>query len=548
MKALEASVSEEDRYRLMVEAAPQAMIVVDADGRMIYVNARTESLFDYPRQFLLGQSIDMLLPDEVRERHPEMRATYMKSPGTRAMGAGRDLYGQTSDGRKIPLEVGLNPIKTDSGIYVIASIIDISERKRQESALHDQAARIRAIVETAVDSIIVIDPVGTIETVNPATEDLFGYKSEELCGQNIAMLMPDPHRSAHDGYLDHYRRTGERKVIGIGRVASAQRKDGSIFPIELAVSEMRIAGQRKYTGIIRDITERKKAEAQLQAQIEETQQALQRLRDTQAQLVQSERLASLGGLVAGIAHEVNTPIGVGVTAASFLSDQVDTIKHDIEAGNLTKSRFNSFLEHCQESSDILLNNLQRAADLVQSFKKVAVDQSSDEHRKIGLAGYIDELLTSLRPKYKHTGHRIEVDCDNGIEMDTVPGALSQVLTNLIVNSLTHAFLEGENGVMTIAADQDAEGITLTYSDDGQGIPEQYLSKIFDPFFTTKRGQGGSGLGLHIVFSLVHQTLGGHISVHSSPDAGTKFTIRLPRSIKAKTENSPTDGEGEGDHV
>lgn len=548
MKALEASVTEEDRYRLMVEAAPQAMIVVDADGRMIYVNARTESLFDYPRQFLLGQSIEMLLPDEVRERHPQMRATFMNSPGTRAMGAGRDLYGQTSDGRKIPLEVGLNPIKTDSGIYVIASIIDISERKRQESALHDQAARIRAIVETAVDSIIVIDPVGTIETVNPATEDLFGYKSEELCGQNIAMLMPEPHRSAHDGYLEHYRRTGERKVIGIGRVAEAQRKDGSIFPIELAVSEMRIAGQRKYTGIIRDITERKKAEAQLQAQIEETQQALQRLRDTQAQLVQSERLASLGGLVAGIAHEVNTPIGVGVTAASFLSDQVNTIRKDIESGNLTKSRFNIFLEHCQESSDILLNNLQRAADLVQSFKKVAVDQSSDEHRKIGLAGYIEELLTSLRPKYKHTGHRIEVDCDDSIEMETVPGALSQVLTNLIVNSLTHAFLEGDNGVMTIAADQDADGITLTYSDDGQGIPEQYLSKIFDPFFTTKRGQGGSGLGLHIVFSLVHQTLGGHISVHSSPNTGTKFTIRLPRSIKEKAEHTATEGERGQDHV
>lgn len=531
MKALEASVTEEDRYRLMVEAAPQAMIVVDGDGRMMYVNARTESLFDYPRQFLLGQSIEMLLPDDVRERHPQMRATFMNSPGTRAMGAGRDLYGQTSDGRKIPLEVGLNPIKTDSGIYVIASIIDISERKRQESALHDQAARIRAIVETAVDSIIVIDSVGTIETVNPATEDLFGYKSEELYGRNISMLMPDPHRSAHDGYLANYRRTGERKIIGIGRVAEAQRKDGSIFPIELAVSEMRIGGERKYTGIIRDITERKKAEEELQAQIKETQQALQRLRDTQAQLVQSERLASLGGLVAGIAHEVNTPIGVGVTAASFLNDQVRTVKADVEAGSLTKSRFNSFLENCQESSDILLNNLQRAADLVQSFKKVAVDQSSDEHRKIVLAGYIDELLTSLRPKYKHTGHHVEVECDQSIELDTVPGALSQVLTNLIVNSLTHAFYDGENGTMKITAEADDEGVTLVYSDDGHGIPEQNLSKIFDPFFTTKRGQGGSGLGLHIVFSIVHQTLGGHIAVDSSPDNGTRFTIRLPLTIK-----------------
>ncbi len=539
LTSLGARTQEDELFRLMVEAAPQAMIMVDQGGLIAYVNARTETLFGYSRGELLGKSVDILLPENVRDNHPNMRADFMKSPGTRAMGAGRDLYGQHRDGTSIPLEVGLNPVVTDNGIYVIASIIDIHERKRQQAELQDQNARIRAIVETAVDSVIVIDANGIIETVNPATEQLLGYRIDELQGKNIRILMPEPYRGQHDGYLRNYRETGERKVIGIGRVVVAQRKDGSTFPIELAVSEMTIAGERKYTGIIRDITERQKAEEKLQQQVEETRQALQRVRETQDQLMQSERLATLGGLVAGITHEVNTPLGIGVSAASYLQEQVRNLKHGLDTDNLRRSDLERFLKACDESADILLTNIRRAADLIQSFKKVAVDQTSEKRRTINLGEYLDELLVSLRPRLKKTPHRVDIKSTNAVHIETIPGSLSQVITNLIMNSLIHAFDETEHGVIEIAFSMQRDEIHLTFRDNGKGIPKDYLGKIFDPFFTTRLDQGGSGLGLHIVYNLVHQILGGTITVDSEPDSGTAFYITLPAKLPDENMDAST---------
>ncbi|WP_372778226.1 PAS domain S-box protein [Litorivivens sp.] len=530
MTSLHARTRQDEVFRLMVEAAPQAMLMVDHTGLIAYVNARSETLFGYPRGFLLGKSVDILLPENVRDNHPNMRAAFMKSPGTRAMGAGRDLYGQHSDGTNIPLEVGLNPVTTDNGVYVIVSIIDISERKRQQAELQDQTARIRAIVETAVDSVIVIDDAGIIETANPATEKLLGYRIDELQGQNIHMLMPEPYRGQHDGYLQNYRETGERKIIGIGRVVVAQRKDGSTFPIELAVSEMTIAGERKYTGIIRDITERQKAEEKLQHQVEETEQALQRVRETQDQLMQSERLATLGGLVAGIAHEVNTPLGIGVSAASYLQEQVHDVKHGLDTDNLRKSDLERFLKACDESADILLTNIRRAADLIQSFKKVAVDQTSDKRRTINLGEYLNELLHSLRPRLKKTPHRVYIKSTEAVYIETIPGSLSQVIINLIMNSLVHAFGETDRGVIEIALSKKNSEAYLTFRDNGKGIPEGDLGKIFEPFFTTRIDQGGSGLGLHIVYNLVNQILCGKIAVESNPGAGTVFYITLPAKL------------------
>ncbi|MBD2858373.1 PAS domain-containing sensor histidine kinase [Spongiibacter sp. KMU-158] len=389
-----------NQFRLVVEAAPQAMIIVDDRGLMVYVNAQVEKQFGYHRDEMQQQSVDILIPEDVRGHHPQLREKYMRQSSTRAMGAGRDLYGQAKDGRKFPVEVGLNPLETPEGRFVIVSIIDISERKRQQAALEQQ--------------------------------------------------------------------------------------------------------------------------------FQETQRALQRLKDTQAQLVQSERLASLGGLVAGVAHEVNTPLGIGVTAASFLSEQISKIDRAMQEGKLTKSSFGDFIKNARESADILSTNLRRAAELIQSFKKIAVDQSSEEHQQIEISKYIDEVLLSLKPKLKCTQLQLVVDCPDKIEVETVPGALSQILTNLVMNSLVHAYDEGEAGTIIIRAHKSEDGqVVLSYIDDGKGIPKAYLSKVFDPFFTTKRANGGSGLGLHIVFSLVHQVLGGTIEIESEEGKGAQFTITLP---------------------
>jgi C4-dicarboxylate-specific signal transduction histidine kinase len=258
--------------------------------------------------------------------------------------------------------------------------------------------------------------------------------------------------------------------------------------------------------------------------------AMLRLREAQAQLVQSEKLASLGGLVAGVAHEINTPIGVSVTAASTLENRTQRMRDDYAAGKLTRPELERYAEVAIEASAIILKNLQRAADLIHSFKQVAVDQSSGERRRFGLRAYIDEVLLSLAPRLKKTPHRIEIDCDEKLGVDTLPGALAQILTNLVSNSLLHAFPDGRPGVIRIQAGIERGQVHLRFSDDGVGVPPENVPRIFDPFFTTRRGLGGSGLGLHIVYNLATQMLRGSIRVESQPGAGTDFHLRFPATL------------------
>jgi len=386
----------DELFRLVVEAAPSAMIMVDRNGAMLLVNQQAEKLFGYARDELIGRPVEMLVPPRHRGGHGRLREGYHHQPQARAMGVGRDLHGLTRDGREVPIEIGLTPLMTPEGAFVLASIIDITERKQAEQALREQ--------------------------------------------------------------------------------------------------------------------------------VHETQRALEQLTVAQDHLVQSEKLASLGGLVAGVAHEINTPVGVGVTAASHLQEEVRALKRAAASGTLTRSQFDAYLDGFEQGSDIILLNLQRAAELIRGFKQVAADQSSDHRRRVNLKAYIDEVLLSLQPKLKGTGHRLVVACPQDIEIETVPGALSQILTNLVMNALTHAFTPGRPGLMRIGVLQ-IEGCTeITFSDDGRGIPAELLPRIFDPFFTTRRGKGGTGLGLHIVYQLVRQTLGGRVTVASEVGHGTTFTL------------------------
>ena len=396
----------ERRFRLTVEAAPSAMIVVNQEGLITFANAQTESTFGYPRDDLLGQPIEMLLPERFRAAHGGYRADFLAHPQARAMGTGRDLFGLRKDGQEVPIEIGLSPIETPEGVSVLASVIDITERRHAERA---------------------------------------------------------------------------------------QR--------ELNVS--------------------------LEQQVRETTLALGRLREAQAQLVQNEKLASLGALVAGVAHEINTPVGVGVTAASTLQAHAAQLRQQYQQGALRRSDLERFIALADECAQIILKNLQRGAELIQSFKQVAVDQSSGERRRFSLKSYLDEVLLSLRPQLKKTPHRVEVDCPDNIVLDSFPGAVAQIITNLVTNSLIHGFEGRDDGLIRIDVRQDHDWVELRYRDDGRGIPAEHLARIYDPFFTTKRGAGGSGLGLHIVYNLVAQLLGGTIEAHSTPDTGTEFRIRFP---------------------
>jgi len=410
----------------------------------------------------------------------------------------------------------------------------LDQVKLRETALHDSAARLRAIVDTAVDGIITIDSRGHIESFNPAAEFIFGYAPDEVVGRNVSMLMPAPYRQEHDGYLTNYLSTGIKKIIGSGREVVGLRKDGTSFPMELAVSDMSIGSQRKFTGLVRDITARKRTESELrrlnlslESQVTETRQALNQLRDAQTQLVQSEKLASLGSLVAGMAHEINTPLGIGVSAASTLQVLAEQIRERHDSGEMTRSDLKRFVQAAIDSSDLVLKNLQRAADLMQSFKQVTVDQASGERRRFALKPYLDEVITSLSPKFKGNQHRVRVNCPDDLVVDGYPGAVAQIVTNFITNSMMHAYPERKDGQMEIGASIQGDDVVLAYRDDGVGIEPANLGRVLDPFFTTRRGTGGSGLGLHVVYNLVTQRLGGTVQVKSEPGNGAEFIVRFP---------------------
>jgi DNA-binding LacI/PurR family transcriptional regulator/signal transduction histidine kinase len=255
--------------------------------------------------------------------------------------------------------------------------------------------------------------------------------------------------------------------------------------------------------------------------------ALETLRQTQKQLIHSEKMAALGGLVAGVAHEVNTPVGVSVTAASYLDEKNNEMLELFEAGKLKKSDLEKHIEITMETINILMINLGRASNLIKSFKQIAADQSTVEKRRILLKGYINEILLSLNPKIKKTGHKIIVNCDDNLKIYASPGGLSQIITNLVVNSLVHAFEDMNEGIIEINVTKDIDAIIIEYSDNGKGISKNDIRKIFEPFFTTKRGKGGTGLGLNIVYNIVTNEYKGNIECKSEPGNGTTFIIRIP---------------------
>jgi len=279
------------------------------------------------------------------------------------------------------------------------------------------------------------------------------------------------------------------------------------------------------------IREKYRYEKDLETVNVQLRMSLETLEKTRDQLVQSEKMAALGELVAGVAHEINTPVGVGVTAASFLDAKTNEVKKIYEAGELKRSELENYLQTVEEVSNSILINMERAAELVSSFKQVAVDQSSENRRQFNLKEYINEILLSLRPRYKKTDHTIEVSCEADIELNSFPGAFSQILNNLIMNSLVHGFQKIEKGTITVNISRQEKNILFVYRDNGRGMVPEEREKVFDPFYTTMRGKGGTGLGMSIVFNLITQTLKGGIECESSPGKGVVFTMTFPEHLK-----------------
>ncbi|MGS2719749.1 ATP-binding protein [Paraglaciecola aestuariivivens] len=287
---------------------------------------------------------------------------------------------------------------------------------------------------------------------------------------------------------------------------------------ELLINQRELRQENENRQFIED--ELRKRNSELAASMETIQLA-------KDQLVESERMASLGGLVAGIAHDVNTPLGVSVTATSFLQDRVQKLQTAYDEKTLTGSTMSSFLSEAQQTINLLTNNLNRASELISSFKQVAVDQTSEAEREINVSEYLSEVVQSLAPNFKKTQHTIDIQCPDDLTIKCAPGVLAQILTNMIMNSLIHGFDNKTKGAIKVVISQQDNNLIINYSDDGRGLDEGTLEKHFDAFFTTRRGKGGSGLGTHIMYNLVTQTLGGEIEVFSQPEMGLQYKITIP---------------------
>lgn len=300
-------------------------------------------------------------------------------------------------------------------------------------------------------------------------------------------------------------------------------KDDEFGSLSRELETMRCALEQNFTQLENRVDERT---AQLQAVNHAMKTTLDQLQYTQQNLIQSEKLAALGALVAGIAHELNTPIGNGLTVATTLCDSCTGIKRDM-AGGLTKSALDKFIRDMDEGSQLVNRNLEKASELVSSFKQVAVDRTSAQRRTFSLRDMLNETRLTVSPLFKRTPFVVDIDVVEDATLESYPGPLGQVITNLLNNAVIHAFDGRVQGRVVLAAHKLAEGVRLTVTDDGVGIAVEHHAKIFDPFFTTKLGAGGNGLGMHIVHNIVTGVLGGTIELTSRIGEGTCFTLFLP---------------------
>jgi len=411
---------------------------------------------------------------------------------------------------------------------------DITERRRDQLELEGYRDRLEEIVEERTRDLEkeIIDRRKIQDELRKSETRLKQILDSSSAGISILRTNPVKRVYANQRFLEFFRADSWEQLDAYGfKNTFASEKDHDIATQCVSsgkgftrfVMERRRMDDSTWWGLHDAIPiEYEGAPATIVWHYDITDQKL-----AEKELVQTEKLASLGSLVAGLAHEVNTPIGVGLTAATFLEERIDEVAGHVSEESLTRRALDDFLEQSGQSSRIIVSNLHRASDLVRSFKQVAVDQSSDEWRTFKLVDYIEEVLLSLLPQTKKTPHSISVTGDRDIVLTSFPGALSQVVTNLVMNSLAHAFDDGETGEIRIAVSLSGQNAHIHYSDNGKGVSPEVLTRIFDPFFTTKRGSGGSGLGMHIVYNLATRKLGGTVVCDSTPGQGISVHITVP---------------------
>ena len=416
-------------------------------------------------------------------------------------------------------------VRSSNGEYeaVEGIIVDITDIVNSRTELR----RTKFSVDNAMDALYWFDREGHIIDCNDTASHYLGYSRDAMLSMTIFDISADLRKENWGTVWEHVREEGAVLVEGVHMTNTGRQ-----IPVEVSSIFISYEGEEYHCCFVRDITERKEVERQIQKLNQDLEKrVLDRtaaLQEAQEKLVTSEKMAALGNLVAGVAHEINTPLGIGITAASHMESKVKECCSLYESGKMRKSDFEKFLGLASETSGLLLTNLQRAASLIHGFKQVSVDQSSEERRTFQLDEYMNDVVNSLKPELARYGHVIELSCLQSMSVDSYPGAVAQIMTNLIMNSVKHGFDENRDGKIWINVDGDDDRVRILYKDDGKGMAREQLRRLYDPFYTTKRGRGGSGLGMNIVFNLVTQLLKGTIECQSDLGQGVVFLLDYPR--------------------
>jgi PAS domain S-box-containing protein len=410
--------------------------------------------------------------------------------------------------------------------------------KSSPVVLFPQQPALQLIYDTAPIGLACLSPDCRYLQINQRLTEICGISVADHLGRSVRDCVPAL-ADAVEGIVRSIIDTGD-PVIGIE--VAGQRADQTEERFWITYWHPLRSPSGEIVGInvaAEEITERKRAEAALQASEreirsarDEAEAALRNLQKTQNFLIEAEKLAALGRLVAGVAHEINSPVGTSLTVASSLERRTTTFAAEVARGDLRRSSLNEFLEINRKASSQLVANLTRAAELVQSFKQVATDRNHSNRRTFDLGDLTEQIFLSLRPSLGKQNVTLNVGCQPDLTMNSYPGPYGQVLTNLLLNSIAHAFPGGKGTVDVKAQASGRDHVEIVFSDDGCGMSPDVRRKAFDPFFTTRRDQGGTGLGLHIVFSIVTNCLGGRLNLDSEPNEGTKIQIILPREAPA----------------
>ncbi|HVS12265.1 MAG TPA: PAS domain S-box protein [Planctomycetota bacterium] len=481
------------RMKAVLDAVIDGILVIDGSGAILSVNPAVQRIFGYPMGELVGRNVKLLMPDPYRREHDGYLEHYRRTGERRIIGIGREVIGRRSDGSTFPIDLSVSEVELGERRLFTGIVRDITARKRDEEAVRESEARLRAVVETAVDGILTIDEQGMVGTMNPAAERMFGYAAAEVVGRNISLLMPSPYREEHDGYLDHYRQTGERRIIGIGREVQGRRKDGSIFPLELAVSETVLGERRFFTGIVRDITERKRDEESLARQSQE-------LERSNAELQQFAYAAS---------HDLQEPLRMITSYVQLLERRY---------GKRLGSEGEHFVGYVVEGA-------RRMGQLIDDLLRYSrVEAGAEPAQEVEAGDVLMSVLGLLAPTIREAGAEVRFADLPRLRASRVH--LEQLFQNLIGNAIK--FRGPDPPRIEVSACRSGAMWQIAVADNGIGIAPEYFDKVFAIFqrLHTREQYPGTGVGLAICKKIVER-YGGRIWVESEPGRGSTFKFELP---------------------